>query len=844
MIRKFINTRSVFAVIVIAVSAMFVSAQGLKRIVVVKIDGLPNASIDKYVVKKDPKTGKSMLPWFEEIFYKNGTRVENFYTRGISLSGPAWGMIDTGQHMQVKGNVEFDRFTLQTYDYLRFFSFFLDNFFAKRADMPAAEVMSQMKIPLLVDMFPYEHRYHSPQLYMRDNNWLGNLGSGFISLFPRDRTDLLNEYTLGFPFLSMTVLQNEREIAERVVTRPEIDYYDYFDTSFDHVLHDNNDEESRIIELKKLDLTLGRFWTRIQASSRKDETALILVSDHGFNAKEPIFSQGFNLVTMFTNASGGGHHVMTKRRILLDYAVKGVNPLVPAIITPSKNTYYLKGEHSAYPTALVDFDGNERSSVHLRESGLNMMHMLLQQLQRKNTSITNRRLETAMFFDIVDEHRNYWKQNADELDEDLGALQRWIDEKEKIVKTHPKEYSVEDRARGIDKDARRLEALVTAEKENVAAYRKYIITLRNLLSLSRENFRPNQFKIEELIAPGSMGRSNSIHEMQHYVVGMTPGGILVGPDGEIDYERSFVTVNYFKLLHSQTIRSNLQKGVSNKPIDFIAIRVPLDAIVNELPEELRPNDNPVWLYGGEDKQALILSRTAADGTLSLRYLPISGLTQDANGKIAFTTKEWAAGFPLKIFEDDAFTVSIGERAAWLSQWHTEFEWLHATHKTMYSNAVIGLNEQLDRHPVFDENEVNLSADDKLIRRFRQRQRDLTESDMLILANNHWNFDIRGFNPGGNHGSFFRVSTNATFMMAGGERTGIPRGLGVTEPYDSLSVMPTILSLMGRIDDANRPDPELFKMGYRRFPGRQVSEITGRQTISAKAASPSTTSPVK
>src|SRR5580765_6022120 len=141
------------------------SAQGLKRLVIVKIDGLPNESVDRYVKKRDPATGKSMLPWFEEIFYKNGSRLDNFYTRGISLSGPAWGMIDTGQHMQVRGNVEFDRFTLQTYDYLRFFAFYLDNYLKKRADMPAAEVMDQLKIPLLVDMFPFEKRYHSGQLY-------------------------------------------------------------------------------------------------------------------------------------------------------------------------------------------------------------------------------------------------------------------------------------------------------------------------------------------------------------------------------------------------------------------------------------------------------------------------------------------------------------------------------------------------------------------------------------------------------------------------------------------------------------------------------------------------------
>jgi hypothetical protein len=264
-----------------------------------------------------------MLPWFEEIFYKNGSRLDNFYTRGISLSGPAWGMIDTGQHMQVKGNVEFDRFTLQTYDYLRFFAFYLDNYLKKRADMPAAEVMDQLNIPLLVDMFPFEKRYHSGQLYQRDNHWMGNLGAGFVGLFPRDRTDLLNEYSMGFEFLSMTVRQNEREIAERVITWPQIDYFDYFDPGFDHVLHDNNDEESRLIELKKIDLTLGRFWTGIQGSSRKDETALILVSDHGFNGEKGVFSQGFNLVTMLTDASGGGHHVMTKRRILLDYAGQG-----------------------------------------------------------------------------------------------------------------------------------------------------------------------------------------------------------------------------------------------------------------------------------------------------------------------------------------------------------------------------------------------------------------------------------------------------------------------------------------------------------------------------------------
>ena len=96
-----------------------------------------------------------------------------------------------------------------------------------------------------------------------------------------------------------------------------------------------------------------------------------------------------------------------------------------------------------------------------------------------------------------------------------------------------------------------------------------------------------------------------------------------------------------------------------------------------------------------------------------------------------------------------------------------------------------------------------------------------------MANNHWNFDVRGFNPGGNHGSFFRVSTNSTFMLAGGAATCIPKGLAVDEPYDSLSVMPTILALMGRIDSQNEPDDQLKKLGYRKFPGRVVKEVLTR-----------------
>jgi len=82
--------------------------------------------------------------------------------------------------------------------------------------------------------------------------------------------------------------------------------------------------------------------------------------------------------------------------------------------------------------------------------------------------------------------------------------------------------------------------------------------------------------------------------------------------------------------------------------------------------------------------------------------------------------------------------------------------------------------------------------------------------LIVFANDHWNFNARGFNPGGNHGSFLRESTHSVLLFAGGSKTGIPRGLHVTEPYDSLSFVPTVLTLMGR------PEPDL--------PGPVIKEL--------------------
>src|SRR5436190_5757157 len=130
-----------------------------KRIVVIKCDGLPYDLVDRLVKERDPATGKSTLPWIERVFYQQGSRLSNFYVRGMSLSAPSWSLIDTGQHLQIKGNVEFDRFTLHTYDYLNFFPLFVNRISGTRIDMPGVEVLDSLGIPLLPDAYPHDERY-------------------------------------------------------------------------------------------------------------------------------------------------------------------------------------------------------------------------------------------------------------------------------------------------------------------------------------------------------------------------------------------------------------------------------------------------------------------------------------------------------------------------------------------------------------------------------------------------------------------------------------------------------------------------------------------------------------
>ncbi|HEU4712652.1 MAG TPA: alkaline phosphatase family protein [Pyrinomonadaceae bacterium] len=818
-------TRRIFFLAAVTVLLVVSSAVAQpKRLVVIKCDGLPYDFVDQLVRQRDPQSGKSVLPWIDHIFYQRGARLSNFYVRGMSLSAPSWSLLETGQHLQIRGNVEFDRYTLRSYDYLNFFPFYLGGIVGARVDMPAVEILDSLGLPLLADAYAHDERYMSLSLFLRGGPRYATLQSGLQNKFTRSPKELFDEWTMGLELRNVLTDQMLRELIQKL-SNPKIRYTDLFMPDFDHIGHHNNDKQSQIFVLRQMDAVIGEVWTAMQKSPYANETALVLVSDHGFNTDEKIYSQGYNLVKLLGSRAGGGHHVITKRRLMLDYAIKGVNPLVPLITTTTPDSYYLKGESTVYPTAMLDFDGNERASLHLRDSDVNLLHILLQQLQRNDLKPEVSKAATNAFFAAIEKRRPEWQRELKDLQTELAALTVKVEEQRKLWESQPKKFTKEQQNAGLDDAAKRIYVQYDRWRNELREYTNYAQTMQNLLALTPETFAPAKLKIRDVIPKESMGDRNTIYKLQNYVYALAPNGLALNSDGSLDLQNSFQRLDYFALLHGVSVRNNVQRGITNRPIDLIATRLSRELVLPLIPDK-DIDEDVIWVSAGADRQALVLARRGSVGELSLRYLPISNLRQDADGKLQFKVIDWQAGLPLQIFEDPNLNVATANRAAWLSEWHTDVEWLEALHRTHYSNGFVGLHEELARHPNerLAANGPGFTDDEKVMRTYARRKRELVEPDILIVARDHWNFDVRGFNPGGNHGSFFRISTHSVFMIAGGANTKIPQGFTIDTPYDSLSFMPTLLALTGDLRDDNDPVPRLWDKGFRRFPGRVVKEL--------------------
>lgn len=60
------------ASLVLGLSTPLAAHAGARRAVILKVDGVPADLVDELIRERDPRTGKSRLPWIDEVFARNG----------------------------------------------------------------------------------------------------------------------------------------------------------------------------------------------------------------------------------------------------------------------------------------------------------------------------------------------------------------------------------------------------------------------------------------------------------------------------------------------------------------------------------------------------------------------------------------------------------------------------------------------------------------------------------------------------------------------------------------------------------------------------------------------------
>jgi hypothetical protein len=834
------------------------------RVVVLKFDGLPPSLVDRYVNTIDPRTGRSIVPWIKRLFYEGGVRFTNYYSRGMSLSMPSWAMTDSGQHGVIKGNWEVDRHTGEPEDYLNMFDLHVEAMRERRAYPRSVEALDAAGIPLLSDAFRFEERRTGIQLLRRGTMFVDFLDVGLQPVrgnLKARLADLLSgtDWEVAFDIAT-------REDMVRAIRDPKYRYVDYYNVYVDHLLHRDNDEQQLIRALRQADLAIGEAYEAVVASGAADRTMLAVVSDHGITYDESgRFSHGLNLLPYLTSREFGALNVLSRRGHLPEFTFQGsiFKPLPPlSVVTAARESYYLDRRREQAICA-IDNDGNERVQIHLRSPELNRLQMLRHALTRREVEGHQREAVEQAALQILERNREAWRREALEIREELSALValrvRYGEEIRELARVNEKRRELAkkklplpsgpplapfesasalntiDRVKDMAQRERELRAAVWRYEQLAKGYERYRVSLELRASI-RTGEALEAARDEALFGDRDLGANLSLADLRAYPVGMRD--IVLDETGRLDDTRSFVTVDYLKAFGVLRVANTVYDEFASRPVDFSVVRLPLDetrraAIGAGLLEPADADEvtSALLLYRSDTEQLVLFAKSRPGCEPSISLLPAVVTQQPGpGGAITIARTGWTDGVPLGLYRDPRLASGAEDRAAWLTAFHTEREWLDAVHRTKLGLGVVGLSEVFSRDYV-DAFESAMARDktpeERLARRFELRRRKAMETDLLLHASAHWNFSVKDFNAGGNHGGFSRQSMHAVLWMTGGSATRIPKGpLLVERACDGLDFAPTILEAAGVTSSGRLPET-LVTGGFRPFPGRVAYEALGR-----------------
>lgn len=188
-------------------------------------------------------------------------------------------------------------------------------------------------------------------------------------------------------------------------------------------------------------------------------------------------------------------------------------------------------------------------------------------------------------------------------------------------------------------------------------------------------------------------------------------------------------------------------------------------------------------------QALITIERALDGLERYRYQPVRRMSQSQNG-IVQSEASLPGEDPLGYLHDPDFLTATGG-AAWLTAPHTPDEWLQATAKTRYPDAVVAMATFFAWKPGV----ADLA--------------DVRDPDLVVTAAEGWSLRSDD-GQGTDHGYPLAEAMRITWMLSG---PNIRHGI-VEAPQRIINILPTILELIGWPYDPKELDGRAIQDLYR------------------------------
>jgi hypothetical protein len=113
-------------------------------------------------------------------------------------------------------------------------------------------------------------------------------------------------------------------------------------------------------------------------------------------------------------------------------------------------------------------------------------------------------------------------------------------------------------------------------------------------------------------------------------------------------------------------------------------------------------------------------------------------------------------------------------------------------------------------------------------------------DLLLWSSYLWNFTSKSQTSGGSHGGLTGAVARTSFLLWGGRNFHLPAGTALTEPATTLDVAPTLMRLVGMLNEDNRVIRQAGAVRERPFlplPGRALigpgADVASHRPTSAR-----------